>query len=213
MRFKDRREAGQKLADALEQYKGKDVVIYALPRGGVALGVEVAKRLNAPLDLVITRKVSHPSNPEYGICVVAEHKSIICNEEEIAHIDQKWLKNEIEKQRQEAQRRRKVYLQDRKRPSVKGKIAIVVDDGVATGLTLLLAIQELKHLKPKRIIAAVPVTPRDTAKKIKEEADELVALNIPFMYLGAVGAYYEEFSQVEDEEVIKLLSDPKLLRS
>jgi len=205
MRFKNRIEAGQKLAQALAEYQGQGAAVYALPRGGVVLGHEIAKKLGAPLDLVITRKIGHPLEREYAVCAIAEDGHTLCDEAELALLDKKWLKNEFEKEQKEAKRRRKVYLEDRKPLSAENKIAIIVDDGIATGLTMLLAISEIKHQRPRKIVVAVPVVPKDIAPKIKKEADELVVLEIPEIYLYAVGAYYENFPQVEDEEVIELL--------
>lgn len=205
MIFKDRTEAGRKLAEALKKYKGQDLVIYALPRGGVVLGYEIAKALGAPLDLVIPRKIGHPTNPEYAVCAVAEDGHMICNEAERAMLDPKWLEQAVERERQEAKRRRETYLEGRPPLSAEGKIAIIVDDGIATGLTMMLAIREIKHQKPKKIVVAIPVSPQDSAEVLKKEADELVALDIPEAYLGAVGAYYENFPQVEDAQVIRLL--------
>lgn len=181
------------------------MVVYAVPRGGVVLGIEIAKALEAPLDLVITRKIGHPDNPEYALCVIAEDTHMMCDEADRAGVDQKWLNAEMEKERQEAIRRREVYLRGRKRPEVAGKIAIVVDDGIATGLTFLMALKEVKHLNPSKLVAAIPVSPVDMAEKIKKEVDELVALSIDPQFLGAVGAYYDVFPQVEDAEVIRLL--------
>ena len=206
MRFKDRKEAGKLLAEKLLPYKGKEAVVYAVPRGGVVLGKEIADALNIPLDLVITRKIGHPSNPEYAVCVVAENHHIVCNPEEKSALDEKWLAKAVEEERQEAIRRRKVYLGDWKRPDVAGKTAIVVDDGVATGMTFLMALKEARHLKPTKLVAAVPVLPAEMLSKIREEADEVVYLDAPADFAGAVGAYYDEFPQVSDEEVIGLLA-------
>lgn len=205
MHFRNRLEAGQKLAELLKKYKGQDVVVYALPRGGVVLGYEVAKELGAPLNLIITRKIGQLLQPEYAVCAVAEDGDLLCNEEERAALDPQWLKTEIEKEQNEARRRRETYLGKKKIATAQGKIAIVIDDGIATGLTMLLAIDEVKHENPKEIIVAVPVVPMDVAEKIKQKTDKLVALDIPVFYAGAVGAYYDEFPQVEDEEVSKLL--------
>jgi len=205
MRFKNRVEAGQKLAEKLLKYKNEDAVVFALPRGGVILGYEIAKSLDAPLDLVITRKIGHPFNPEYAVCVIAEDGHIICNERERAALDPKWLKKAVEKEQKEAKRRREVYLKNRKSADVQNKTAILVDDGIATGLTFLLAVREIKEQNPQKIIAAIPIAPPDAALTIKKEVDEFVALDTPTDYLGAVGAYYDEFPQVEDKEVINLL--------
>lgn len=207
MHFKNRTEAGQLLAEALKKYRNEAVVVYALPRGGVAVAVEIARLLHAPLDLIIARKIGHPFQPEYAIAATAENGHIIETKREVSNVDKTWYVNEIEKQRQEAKRRREKYLPNRSTIPVQGKIAILVDDGIATGLTMRLGILELKHRQPKKIVVAVPVAPRTTAELIESEAGEIVALDIPedYDYLGAVGAYYSDFSAVEDEEVIALM--------
>lgn len=207
MRFRDRVEAGKLLAVKLSKYKGKDSVVYAIPRGGVVLGVEIAKEIGAPLDLVITRKIGHPNNPEYALCVVAEDGHMECNEIERRAVDKKWLAEEMEKEKKEAKRRREKYLGER-RESAKGKVAILVDDGVATGMTFLMAIRELRHLEPDKIVAALPVMPIEMKHVFEKEVDELVTLEADSNYLGAVGAYYDDFPQVEDEEVIRILKMP-----
>lgn len=196
------------LAKALKKYKGKDVVVYALPRGGVVVGVEIARELHAPLDLVIARKIGHPYQPEYAIAAIAEKGHIVGVQKELKAVDQEWLQEEIERQRKEARRRREKYLQGKSEIPVDGKIAILVDDGIATGLTMRAGIMELKHRHPKEIVVAVPVVPKTTADIIKKEAQgELVALEIPSddAFQGAVGAYYDEFFPVEDDEVISIL--------
>lgn len=192
MYFKNRTEAGRLLANALKKYKGKDVVVYALPRGGVVTALEIARYLNAPLDLIITRKIGHPYQPEYAIAATAENGHIVGSTKQLTMIDQKWLKREVEKERFEAKRRRERYLEGRPELPIEGKIAILVDDGIATGLTMRAGIMELAHRHPKT-----------TANILKIEAGELVALDIPSddEFLGAVGAYYDEFLPVEDEEV------------
>lgn len=209
MTFKDRTEAGKMLAEKLKQYKGKDVQVYALPRGGVVTAVEIAKYLHAPLGLIITRKITHPTNPEYAIAAVAGNGHIIWNPEELLNVDLQWVEETLQKERQEAERRRKLYLQGRRMVSPEGKIAILVDDGVATGLTLRVGILELKHRKPRKLVVAVPVVPGEIAKILQTEAGELVSLAMPSRgtFIGAVGAYYEDFSQVEDQEVVRILTE------
>jgi len=202
MIFKDRKEAGEKLAEKLRALKDEDMVIYALPRGGVVLGKVIAKALGQPLDLLVVRKVGHPTDPEYAVGAVADDGHTRFSEE--GEGLQKELKESIEKERKEAERRRKVYTED-KTISALGKTAVIVDDGIATGLTMELAISEILHQKPKKVIVAIPVVPSDTAEKLKKEIDELVAIDIDKNYLGAVGAYYEFFPQLTDEEVINLL--------
>jgi putative phosphoribosyl transferase len=205
MHFNDRTEAGKSLAEALKKYKGEDVVIYALPRGGVVLGYEIAKELNAPLDLVITRKIGYPGNEECAVCAVAEDGHMICDQSVAPRLDKEWLKRQAEKEMQEARRRREVYLKGREHISANGRVAIIVDDGIATGLTVLLAISELRHQNPKKIVVAVPVASVDASERVREEADELVALVVP-IYFQAVGAYYSNFPQLEDDEVIRLMA-------
>jgi predicted phosphoribosyltransferase len=204
MIFKDRKDAGQKLAGALRNYLGQEVIVYALPRGGAVLGYYVAQYLNAPLDLIITRKVGHPSNPEYAICAVAEDGHKICNEKESERVDRNWLLDKIKTEVAEAKRRRKYYLGGHS-VAAKNKIAILVDDGAATGLTFLLAVSELKHQNPKKIIAALPVAAKEAADKIRAAVDELVILELPAQFMGAVGAYYQRFDQVTDDEVVAIM--------
>ncbi len=208
--FQDRTDAGQQLAKKLEKYQNKgQVIIYAIPRGGVVLGVEIARHLKAPLDLIITRKIGHPWSPEYAVGIVSEDGHSLFNEQEKTSLDPQWLEKVTQEEIQEAQRRRQTYLKDKPSLKAKNKIAILVDDGVATGLSFRLAIQELKHRQPKKLIAAIPVAPKDTAEQIKSEVDELIILEAPENYVGAVGAYYQKFDQVSDEQVIQLLQSIK----
>ena len=204
MIFQNRVEAGKQLAEALKKYKGEDMVVYGLPRGGVVIAYQIARELNAPLDVVITRKIGHPDNPEYAIAAVSETGEMIYNEREKAVAKGKWFEDAVEAEQKEAERR-KIFLKGLKPIDPQDKIAIVVDDGVATGLTLRLAIKELRNKNPSKIVVAVPVIPKDVAEIIKKEANELVTLILPADYLGSVGAYYHEFDQVEDVEVIRLL--------
>ncbi|NTW50948.1 MAG: phosphoribosyl transferase [Chlorobiales bacterium] len=206
MHFLNRQDAGRLLAKALASYSGCDGVVYALPRGGVVLGYEVAKALGLPLDLVITRKIGHPNMPEYAIGAVTEKNGLICNEEERSQISPNWLAEAVEKQRQEAVRRRRVYLKDTPHISPAGKIAIIVDDGIATGLTIRAAVQSVRAEKPKELVVAVPVAPHNTVVQLQEEADTVVVLEDDWDYLGAVGAYYDDFRQVSDEAVIDFLN-------
>lgn len=203
MMFDDRSHAGKLLAESLKEYAGGNTVVYALPRGGVVLGYEVAKVLKCPLDLVVSRKVGHPMNSEYAICAVTENAPPICNQREVMSIDQGWLDSEVAQQKEEIKRRKSLYTAPNISP--KGKKAIIIDDGIATGLTLLSAIDEIKSQDPELLIVAVPVSPADTAEVIRKKVDRLVCLDIPMAYLGAVGMYYMEFPQVNDEEVIELL--------
>lgn len=169
------------------------------------MGVEIANKLQAPLDLIITKKVGHPSNPEYAICAVAEEGEPICNTYEISRIDPKWFEAEVVRIKSDIKRRRQEYFGEISMRDVSGKTVIITDDGIATGFTMIAAIKEIKKRAPKKIVVAIPVTPYDTAKILKTMTDDLVSLSIDTDYLGSVGAYYMDFRQVEDSEVIALL--------
>jgi len=203
--FADRKEAGQKLAEKLLRYRGKDAVVLALPRGGVVVGYEIAKALKLPLDIMVTRKIGHPNNPEYAIGAVDENGALLLNEAECRLIEKEWLKNEVEKQKNEASRRIRVYRGGREPSEIKGKTAIITDDGIATGLSMRLAIKVVKEGKPERIIVAVPVAPYEITNELKNNVDELIVLLPPKEFGGAVGAHYKSFEQVPDAEVVRLL--------
>lgn len=205
MRFKDRAEAGRMLAEKLKTYQGKDTVVFALPRGGVIIGYEVAKALSAPLELIITRKIGHPYQPEYAITAISEGGKIVGEPLKSPDIDTSWLETEIEKEFNEAKRRRQTYKPQDK-ISASGKIAIIVDDGVATGLTLIAAIKEIKSQKPKKIILALPVAPMDVLENLRKAVDQVICILPEENFLGAVGSYYENFPQIEDEEVKRIMA-------
>lgn len=203
--FADRTDAGRRLAQALNFYKGRPVAVYALPRGGVVLGVEVARELEAPLDLIVVRKIGHPQSPEYAIGAVTEDGDIVLNPEEAEVLDPDWLTATVKAELQEAHRRRDLFLQGRPRVRPSGKIAILVDDGLATGLTMEAAIRQLRKGHPDRVIVAVPVAAQETADRLRPKVDAMVILYIPPM-LGAVGAFYSDFTQVSDEDVVTLMN-------
>lgn len=205
VRFRDRVDAGRRLAALLGKYKNQNAVIYALPRGGVPVAMEVARVLNCPLDLIIVRKIGHPMNPEYALGAVAEDGFLVVNEEGLARVDPKWFEAEMEKQKQEAKRRRELYLQGREPITASGKIAIIVDDGIATGSTMQVAVKKVKREKPAKMVVAVAVSPKETAQRFAKEVDEFVAVTIPEIFWGAIGYYYDDFSQVSDEDVMALL--------
>jgi putative phosphoribosyl transferase len=205
MRFKDRVDAGKKLASALTKYKGEQAIIFALPRGGVVLGYEIAREFAAPLDLVITRKIGYPGQEEYAIGAVAEDGHTIFDPSAAASIDPSWLDSQIEKGMLEAKRRREIYLHGREPLPANGKVAIIVDDGIATGLTISLAIKEIMHRNPGKVVVAVPVSSKEAAARISSQVDDFIALYVP-AYFMAVGEHYEKFLQLEDEEVIELIA-------
>lgn len=207
MRFRNREDAGKRLAEALSEYRGKDAMVLALPRGGVVLGAAVAREIGGELDLMIARKIGHPLDPEYAVCAVAEEGEPFCNPAEKAQLEEGWLKEATRTAREEIRRRRARYLGKAVQPGLEGRIVLLVDDGVATGLTMLAAIDEVKRQRPGMLVVAVPVAPADTARALEAKADRLVALVVDEGFLGYVGAYYEEFEQVEDEEVLRLLKE------
>jgi len=202
--FTDRRDAGRKLADALNSYRGQDAVVYAVPRGGVNVAAEVARSLGAPLDLVITRKVGHPFSGEYAIAAVGEDGVAFTNPEELQSIDRKWFNQQVCAQQAEARRRRQVYMQDRGAVDVKNKTAIIIDDGLATGLTMFAAIEDVRRRGPRKVIVAVPVAPPETVRRLRLVADEVVVLYSTRDF-GSIGSFYSNFNQVNDEEVIEAL--------
>jgi predicted phosphoribosyltransferase len=202
--FKDRADAGRQLADALREYKDGNVVVYALPRGGVVLGIEIARRLNAPLDLIIVRKVGHPDSPEYAIAAVAEDGHTVMNRCEVDSVDKAWFDEAVRTEQLEAHRRRELYTRGRPPIPATDKTAILVDDGLATGLTMFAAVQEVRHSHPKKIVVAVPVAPPQSVEELKQVADDVVALYVTPDF-GAIGAFYYRFGQVSDEEVIELM--------
>ena len=203
--FRDRTDAGKRLAEALMTYKGQPVVVYALPRGGVVIGVEVAQVLEAPLDLIVVRKIGHPFSPEYAIGAVAEDGYVITNPDEAETMDEQWIRQAVAAELKEAQRRRKLFVGGRSAVPVKDKIAIIIDDGLATGLTMQAAIHEIRKRGPRKVIVAVPVAAADTVDRLRPEVDELIALYIPRGFFGAIGSFYENFDQISDEEVVALL--------
>lgn len=203
--FKDRRDAGRYLSDLLKHLKGQDCVVYGLPRGGVVVADEIAQALGAPLDLLFAHKIGHPYHAEYAVAAVSEDGHLLESSREL--LDKRWLESQKKIQLEEMKRKRNAYLKGKPDHPVKGKIAIVVDDGIATGLTMRVAIEELKGREPQKIIVAVPVTPKSTADRLRESGvAEVVGMEVPdWDFLGAVGAYYRDFSQTEDEEVLNIL--------
>ncbi len=205
MMFQDRTEAGKKLAASLDSYRNTEAVVYALPRGGVVVGAEVAKYLKAPLDLIIARKIGHPLSPEYAIGAVTETGEPVWNKAELSSTSKQWQENQVQQARDEAKRRRLSYVGSRPDIPIKNKTAIVVDDGIATGLTMIAAIADLRKRQPKEIIVAVPVAPKDTAEKLEGLTERTIVLHIPDYTFWAIGNYYLNFGQIEDEEVKSLM--------
>lgn len=208
MLFEDRMDAGQKLAQALAKYRNRHPVVLALPRGGVPVAAEVAKALDAPLDLVLVRKIGLPSQPELAMGAVADGKvqTVVRNDDviKLCRIDEQEFDVVCKEQLAEIARRRKRYIGDRARAEVRGQVAIIVDDGIATGATTLAAIRAVRQQSPKELVLAVPVAPLETITKLRPEVDTIVCLDTPREF-GAIGYFYSDFRQVSDDEVIAVL--------
>lgn len=201
--------AGIELAEALMAYRENNVVVYALPRGGVPVAAPIARALDAPLELAVTRKIGHPESLEFAVAAITEDGEYLADPVEEPLLDEKWLLEAKAQELAEAKRRRELYVHGAAPISAKGKTAIVVDDGIATGLTLRAALRMLKRQSPERLIAAVPVAPFDTATEIRDEGFEVVALYEPKVFLGGIGAYYQDFEQLNDDEVVSILSESR----
>jgi len=203
--FKNRVDAGKQLASALKPVS-KDALVLAIPRGGVVVGFEVAKALGAPLDVVITRKIGAPDNPELAIGAVAEDGTAILNDSivRMLQVSKGYISEEVEKQKLEIKRRLLRYRGEVPYPSLANREIIVVDDGVATGSTLKAALMSIRKKGAKTIIVAVPVGPPDTVSQLNRMADHVVCLRTPEPFY-AIGEFYDDFEQTEDKEVIKLL--------
>lgn len=208
MPFKDRADAGRKLAKALAKYKKQQPVILALPRGGVPVAAEVAAVLDAPIDLMLVRKIGVPFQPELAMGAVVDGAApiIVRNEDVIslAEIDEAKFKAVCDSELAEIERRRQRYLGSRERVEVSGRTAIVIDDGIATGATTRAALRATRARNPNKLVLAVPVAPTDSLAALRAEADDVVCLE-DHEFFGAIGAYYADFSQVSDQEVINIL--------
>lgn len=210
MVYADRYEAGSRLAEKLLQYKGQNTVVLALPRGGVVLGYEVAKALNAPLDVFVARKIGAPFYPELGIGAIAPNGIQILDSGLIKSlgIEREDIEKVVERETAEMQRRLELYRGDSPPINLDGKTVILIDDGLATGVTARAAVLSVKKMRPNKIILAAPVSPPSTAERFRQEVDEFICLEEPLDFY-AVGAYYSDFSQISDMEVIDLINKAK----
>ena len=201
--FKNRAEAGKKLAEVLGEFKNSDAIVLALPRGGVVVAKEVAQKLRLPLDIIVTRKIGAPGNDEYAIGAIDINGNGVWNEVERAYVDPKWLKNKIELEKKEAVRRFETYRKGMGQLNLKGKKIIIVDDGIATGLTMQSAVAYAKSEGAEKVVVAVPVASSESVRAIKKDTDVRV-LETP-VFFSAVGEWYEDFPQVSDREVTEVL--------
>jgi len=204
--FRDRHEAGRLLAERLSGYRDQKPIVLALPRGGVVVGYEVARALGAPLDVVVARKLGAPWQPELAVGAIAPRGVCLLNEDVFAWLDisEYELQQIASLEASEMERRMHLFRGDRPEPMLKGKTVILVDDGIATGMTVRAAIEYIGQQEPGHLVLAVPVCAAGTAELLRSEVDDLISLKTPFELL-AIGYWYEDFEQVSDEEVVELL--------
>ena len=204
--FKDRVDAGKRLANALRNIVGKGAIVLAIPRGGVVVGFEVAHSLGLPLDVIIPRKIGAPDNPELAIGAMTEDGTILLDESLVSYlgVPEGYVKGESNRQKLEIERRLKLYRGDVPYPTLRNRDVIIVDDGIATGSTMKAALASTRKRGAKSVIVAIPVGPSSTIQQLEKEADHVVCLYMPELF-QAIGQFYEDFAQTTDEEVIRLL--------
>jgi putative phosphoribosyl transferase len=206
--FKDRTEVGKLLAERISRMNLKKPIVLAIPRGGVPVAKEIALAIRAPLDLVITRKIGYPGQPEFAIGAVTQEGELILDQQTIKSmaVREEYLKQEAEAQTREIRSRLERYRGKRPYPDLGGRDVIIVDDGIATGNTVLAAIDSVKRKKPQSITLAVGVAPRESIHKLSTKVDSIVCLDTPEPFY-AIGEFYESFEQVEDDEVKQIMSE------
>lgn len=208
--FEDRRDAGRQLVPELAEYRGTDGLVLALPRGGVVIGYEVATALELPLEAFVARKIGAPDNPELAIGAISEKGGRWMDQEsvQLLGVPSDYLRQEMDRQRQEIDRRIQIYRQGRDLPSLAGRTVLLVDDGIATGYTMLAALRGIRSAGPRRLVVAVPVAPQEAVWRVSQECDQVICLATPEPFY-AVGAHYVGFEQVSDEEVVRYLDQAR----
>lgn len=206
--FADREDAGRQLAAKLLRFRDRDPVVLALPRGGVPVAMQVAAILQAPMDLILVRKIGAPGQPELalGAVVDGETSELVINEDvkRMLQVSDAYIEQAKARQLEEIERRRKLWLGDRPRIAVKDKTALIVDDGIATGATVRAALHAVRRARPAHLVLAAPVAPPDTIESLREDADEVVCLATPAAF-WAISMFYERFPQLADDEVSALM--------
>lgn len=205
--YRTRREAGERLAEALADYANRSAVVLGIPRGGVAVGVPIALALNAELDTIVLRKIPIPWEPEAGFGAITAEGDIILNEGMVRRLGltREVIEGQAERVRAEVERRARAYRGDRPFPDLGGRPVIVVDDGLATGYTMIAALQSARRRGAQELVCAVPVSPRDSLAAVRPWADRVVCLVTSDVYPFAVASFYREFPDMSDEEVRELL--------
>jgi putative phosphoribosyl transferase len=208
--LKDRSTAGRALAKRLVQKNPADPVVLALPRGGVPVAVEISQALQAPLDLILVRKIGVPCQPELAAAAIVNgaDPEIVINDDVVAHagVSAADINAQAQIELAEIERRRSVYLKDRPRAAVEGRTLIIVDDGIATGASVRAALTALRRKRPKALILAVPVAPKETIEALSSMVDDIICLITPDPFY-AIGLYYRDFHQIPDDEVVRLLAE------
>jgi predicted phosphoribosyltransferase len=204
--FLNRRQAGKFLSQELKYLSGKNVCILGIPRGGIIIASEIAKDLKIDYDIILTRKIGAPFDPEFAIGAISEDGAVFLNEEASQQINarDKYIQQEKSNQLLEIKRRAEIYRKIKPKISLKNKIAVLTDDGVATGATMSAAVWAARQEAPSSVIVALPVGPQDSLLKLAKDADQVICLRVPFFF-AAVGQFYKDFPQVSDNEVIELL--------
>ena len=213
MIFKDRAEAGKKLAEALNAFRGSDLVVLGIPRGGVVVAGEVAKALEAPLDIVVARKIGAPGEPEFALGAVTQEGDVVMDRQgaESYGATPGFLDHHVRKAREEVNERLRKLRGDAPYPPLEGRVVLIVDDGIATGSSMRAAVISAKKRAPRELVVAVPVAPREAVEALRKEATKVVCLETPGAF-SAVGEFYRDFGQVEDEEVVRILSESRRRR-
>ncbi|GAB3198318.1 putative phosphoribosyltransferase [Pontibacter aydingkolensis] len=201
--IKNRESAAQLLAERLQKYKGEHGVVLAIPRGGVPVAAPIAKSLEMPLEVTLTKKIGHPSNPEFAIGSVSL-KSVAVDKR--AEVPDEYIESEVQRIRESLKQKYDLFMGKRQHILLKDKVVIIVDDGIATGKTLEATIELVKTEQPRKIVIAVPVAPFEAIDRFRGMVDEVICLLIP-PFFQAVGQFYEEFTQTSDQEVIQLLQE------
>lgn len=212
MRFQDRLDAARHLAAALERYRGEHPLVLAIPRGAVPMGRAIAERLGADFDVVLVRKVGAPGNPEFALGAIDETGwTYVADYAREMGLDRGWVGTESGRQLEILKRRRALYSPGREPIDPQGRVCIVVDDGLATGATMIAALHSVRARKPARLVCAVPVASRESLEQVRRLADDVVCLDAPRDFY-AVGQFYADFGAVEDDEVVRILAEERSTR-